>query len=74
MKKLGEIRRDKGFTQKSLGKEAGVTQRAIASYESGDRSPSPAVAKRIAKALDMDVPTMWAVLYEGEEETGGTDT
>ena len=63
MKTLGNIRREKGYTQSSLGKKVGVTQRSIASYESGTRRPSPAVAERIAQALGMDVATMWVVLY-----------
>ena len=68
MKTLSSIRREKGHTQKTLSKEVGVTLRAIASYESGTRRPSPAVAEKIAKALGMDVPTMWTVLYQSKEE------
>ncbi|NLG57630.1 MAG: helix-turn-helix transcriptional regulator [Clostridiales bacterium] len=68
MKSLGSIRREKGMTQTVLAKRVGVTQRAIASYESGTRRPSPAVAERIARALGMDVETMWRVLYQEKKE------
>lgn len=69
MKTLGEIRRSKKITQAALGKQVGVTQRAIANYESGARRPSPAVAERIARALGMDIETMWAVLYGEKKES-----
>lgn len=69
MRRMQNIRKAKGFTQTSLAKEVNVSQRSIASYESGARRPSPAVAERIAMALGMDVTTMWAVLY-GEKKEG----
>ena len=63
MKTLGDIRREKGITQAVLGEAALVSQRSLASHEAGTRRPSPEVAERIAQALDMDLETMWAVLY-----------
>mgnify|MGYP001119314784 CR=1 FL=1 len=66
MKTLGSIRKEKGLTQQQLAEAVGVTKRAIASYESGSRRPSPAVAERIARVLGMDLETMWRVLYRQE--------
>lgn len=73
MKTLGNLRRAKGYTQADLAKVVKVTQRAIASYEYGTRRPSPAVAERIARALDMDVATMWAVLYQSPSAPSTTE-
>lgn len=68
MSELGRRRRDAGYTQEKLAQAVQVTTRALQSYESGTRRPSPAVAERIARALGMDVATMWKVLYSGKEE------
>ena len=64
--KLSEYRRKKKMTQYELGIAVGVTQRSIANYENGDRKPSPKVAERIAKVLEMDTQTMWDVLYKND--------
>lgn len=70
MKTLGSIRKEKGLTQQQLADAVGVTKRAIASYESGSRRPSPAVAERIARVLGMDLETMWRVLYRQRTRPG----
>lgn len=67
---LGSIRKSLHITQKQLAKTIGVRRESIARYESGTRRPSPAVAERIAKALDMDISTMWAVLYGNADKEG----
>lgn len=65
---LVEIRKQAQMTQAALAKRVGISRVNIARYESGARRPSPAVAERIAKALGMDIETMWTVLY-GNRQT-----
>lgn len=61
---LAYFRKREGLTQSALAKEAKVTQRAIANYEAGTRSPSPEIAERIACVLKMTVDEMWESLYK----------
>ena len=49
--KIRKIRTDKGMTQQELADKAGITKRAVASYESEGRRPHPTTLKRIAQAL-----------------------
>lgn len=68
MPTLKSIRLARGFTQSALAQMANIPRENIARYESGTRRPSPEVAERIALALDLDVPTMWQVLYGSRKE------
>lgn len=65
---LGTVRKSKGMTQRQLAERIGVRRESVARYETGERRPSPAVAERIARALGMDIETMWAVLYGEKKE------
>lgn len=56
-------RLSKGFTQKKLAKEVGVTQSAYCAYERGERKPSPQVHVKLAAALDVDPEEFTAKLY-----------
>lgn len=75
---LGERRKQAKMTQEQLAERIGVRRESVARYETGERSPSPAVAERIAEALGMDIETMWRVLYRrsGDDDsiaTAGAD-
>ena len=48
-------RRELGYTQEELGKMAGVTARALQSYEQGHRLPPVDIAYRIAVAIEMSL-------------------
>lgn len=63
MTELHVRRKATGMSQKELAAKVRISQSAMSKIESGARRPSPAVAERIARALGMDVATMWAVLY-----------
>lgn len=56
------------MTQGELGKAVGVSQRAISSYEAGNRRPSPEVAERIAAVLNLSITEMWETLYLRSEK------
>lgn len=53
---FGEYIRERGYTAKSLAEQAGVNQRNLEHYTTGDRplkNCTLEVASKIAKALDM---------------------
>lgn len=49
--KIRKLRQDKGMTQQELADLAGITKRAVASYETDGRKPHPSTLKRIARIL-----------------------
>ena len=51
MNKVKEMRKEKGWTQSELAIEVGVTPKYISFIESGERTPSLAVADKIAIVL-----------------------
>lgn len=53
-------RERKALSQNDVAKTVFITQAAYSYIESGKRSPSPRVAKRIAAVLDID----WTRFYE----------
>ncbi|MGJ0846908.1 putative transcriptional regulator [Tissierella praeacuta DSM 18095] len=53
MKTLGEYRKDKNMTQIELHKATGIPLSSIAMYETGERTPSLARARKIAKFFNV---------------------
>lgn len=51
---LREVRKSKGLTQAELAEKIGVTQAAIAKYESGEREPSFSTIAKIEEILNHD--------------------
>jgi len=62
--KLKEIRKNANLTQLQLANECGCERSTIGKIETGAICPSVRLAKRIAKALNID----WTLLYEEEGE------
>lgn len=52
---LKKIRVDKGYSQQSLAKKAGVSQTAVYNWEKGERKPKLEQLRRIAAALDVTI-------------------
>ncbi len=50
--RLGELIKKKGFTQRELAKEVGVTEAAMSLYVKGARIPRASILENIAKKLD----------------------
>lgn len=65
---LAALRKNAGLTQLALAQDTGVSQSTIASYELGERKPSPDVAERIRSYFNLTIEEMWRVLYGGGEE------
>lgn len=53
------VARGRGWTQERLAREARVSVGTISRLETGSRNPSPLVAYRIARALDVDVDELF---------------
>ena len=60
---LTSARKAKKMTQGELARVVGVSQRSIAAYEAGERTPTPRKAQEIGTALDEP----WVKFYEEEE-------
>jgi len=56
---LQELRLTSGKTHQDVANEAGIERAYYTMIENGTRSPSPAVAQRIAKALNFD----WTIFF-----------
>ena len=52
-KRIKEIRKANGLTQKELSEKLGTSQQNLAQYENGKRQPKFETLRRIAKALDV---------------------
>lgn len=50
---IKKIRKEKGLTQKELGKLINVSESQIGSYENGYRNPKIVTIRKISKALDV---------------------
>lgn len=55
MNKIAKARKDKGLTQQALAEAVGLTQGAVAHWESGRRQPPVAMLRKIAEALRVPV-------------------
>jgi transcriptional regulator with XRE-family HTH domain len=63
-KKLRELREKHGWSQKKLADESGVSQVAIAHWESGDRIPGFNHVQAICLALNVDCNEFKECTYE----------
>lgn len=52
--KIKNIRKQKGLTQKDLGKNIGVTQQSIGKFEKLSKYPKASTVNKIASALGVD--------------------
>ena len=61
---LKEKRIKKGMTQQEVADAVGITDMAVSYYESGQRIPKPAMAKKLGELLGFD----WTELYEEDDK------
>lgn len=62
-KKVKEIRKSKGLSQRELGEKMGITQQTIAQYERAIEQPKLTTVRKLAEALDVpigELVTDWA--------------
>jgi DNA-binding XRE family transcriptional regulator len=65
---MKEARSLKKLTQKELALKAGICRESVARFESGARKPSPNVARRIARVLDLTLEQMWSMFYATDDQ------
>jgi transcriptional regulator with XRE-family HTH domain len=65
---LAKLRRSKGFSQRGLAEEAGVSPSSVYEIEVGRRKPNPSTLRKIARALNVEVVD----LLEEEERPKAT--
>lgn len=53
-KRLQELRKAAGLTQKELAEKAGLSQNGISNWETGDRDPVWSIVQALAAALGVD--------------------
>lgn len=58
-----EARKGKKLTQAELARAIGVSQRSVAAYEAGERTPSTKTAKKAGEQLGVS----WERFYDDEE-------
>ena len=61
---LRDIRKTRGLSEGAVAAAAGITQVAYHWIETGERTPRPETAKKIAAVLGFE----WTRFYEEEEE------
>ena len=64
---LAALRKARKLTQSELGQRVGVSQRAIAAYEAGERKPSPKVMNRLIGELEIPIDMAWKMLYSDDD-------
>ena len=64
--KIIELRKDKGFTQKTFAESIGTTDKVVWTYENGKCEPSLAMLKQISAVLGVSV----GYLVGAEDESG----
>lgn len=65
MSVIKRLRLEKGWSQKRLAEEAGLSQSFIHSVETGEKSPTIRSIRKIAKALGVPVEK---IIHAGETE------
>lgn len=53
--KIKQLRKEKGLTQKDLGKLIGMSYQQIGQYENGKRKPKTETLRKIANALEVPI-------------------
>jgi len=64
--RVRELRRERGFTLKDLGRRAGLSHPFLSQLERGLARPSVESVERIAEALGVPVGSLWAPPRHGE--------
>ncbi len=77
--RLKALRKEKGYSQKSLSVQLGVSQQAVGKWETGRSSPDPETLAKLAEILDTSVDFLLGVrkapapaaqnLFSGYEES-----
>lgn len=67
--KLSQIRFSKGYTQKRLCEESGISLAMYTFAEQGRRRPSIETWKKIQQVLEIPDSEMWSVIFDQAEKS-----
>ena len=59
--RLARLRTERGYTQRNLAKETGISNRMIAYYEKQAQNPPAHVMPLLAKALDVSIDQLFGI-------------
>ena len=64
---LRQFREKKGLSQAELGNRVGLKQTTISQYESGSRTPTLAMAKKLSDVLEISLDDFFcSILFQNE--------
>ncbi|WP_461181903.1 helix-turn-helix domain-containing protein [Virgibacillus kimchii] len=64
---------ERGMSLRSFSKQIGVSQPYLSQILKGDRYPSPNVAVKIAKGLEMDVKDIFFINFDNKRYKNGRE-
>lgn len=64
--RLREIRKQKGFSQEGFAEHAAVHRTYLGGLERGERNPTLTVIAKLARALDVSLPTLMTGSEKGK--------
>lgn len=68
-KKISDLRKQKGWTQKQLAEQLHVTDKAVSKWERGLNFPDLTTMEPLAELLDTTVPALLGIEQQSQEET-----
>jgi transcriptional regulator with XRE-family HTH domain len=68
---IRELREDRELTQEDLAYHAGVRTGTVSQVELGQSNPSWTTVRRLARALEVSLPELGALVEAGEAERAG---
>ena len=71
--RLRQLRKDRNLTQQQLAELIGVKNGVISFYELGDRTPSPAVLRKLALALHVSADYLLGIERAATLDASGLD-
>ena len=66
--RLKEVRKERGYSQKSLSQQLGVSQQAVGKWDTGRSSPDPETLAKLAELLDTSVDYLLGI---SQQNMGG---
>jgi len=69
MEQLARLRELKGYSQRALAKESGVSPATIYELENGRRRPNPSTLRKLASALEVEVADLLGGEYPKERSS-----
>jgi transcriptional regulator with XRE-family HTH domain len=73
LSRLRDLREKRGMSQQDLSERSGVSRDGISHYENGSREARPSTARKLAKALEVEVHNLMDTAQKVEVRVGSLD-